>query len=83
MTYVSPIVRMEFGVRSDFWPMADAEVRPYVADGFPDIMAEPVARVKVLDAKRTFWEKATILHSEFHCPISCSKSRTTRNTFSS
>lgn len=68
MTYVRPIVRMEFGARSDFWPATDAEVRPYVHDEFPDVMADPVARVRVLEAKRTFWEKATILHSEFHRP---------------
>lgn len=64
--YVRPVVRMEFGARSDFWPSTEAEVRPYAAEEFPDLFAEPLARVRVLEGKRTFWEKATILHAEFH-----------------
>jgi hypothetical protein len=64
--YIRPVVRMEFGARSDFWPATEAEVRCYAADEFPDQFQNPVARVRVLEAKRTFWEKATILHAEFH-----------------
>ena len=66
--YVRPVVRMEFGARSDFWPATDAEVQSYAAEEFPELFANPVARVRVLEAKRTFWEKATILHAEFHRP---------------
>ncbi len=66
--YVRPIVRMEFGARSDFWPATEAEIRPYAAEEFPEQFGEPVAIVRVLEAKRTFWEKATILHAEFHRP---------------
>jgi hypothetical protein len=64
--YVRPVVRMEFGARSDFWPAAEADLQPYSAEEFPEVFTEPAARVRVLEAKRTFWEKATILHAEFH-----------------
>jgi hypothetical protein len=39
-----------------------------VAEQFPQGFKEPGGEVKVLSAERTFWEKATILHAEFHRP---------------
>ena len=46
---------------SDRGPRPDA----YLAPGaFTDFRAEVVA----LELERTFWEKATILHAEFHRP---------------
>jgi hypothetical protein len=66
--YIHRVVRMEFGARSDFWPATDAEVRSYAAEEFPEQFQEPLAKIRVLEAKRTFWEKATILHAEFHRP---------------
>jgi hypothetical protein len=39
-----------------------------VAEQFPQGFREPSCAVKVLSAERTFWEKATILHAEFHRP---------------
>ncbi|MFL5386887.1 MAG: nucleotidyl transferase AbiEii/AbiGii toxin family protein [Longimicrobiaceae bacterium] len=64
--YIHKVVRMEFGARSDFWPATGAEIRSYAAEEFPDQFQEPLAKIRVLEAKRTFWEKATILHAEFH-----------------
>lgn len=66
--YVRPVVRMEFGARSELWPADIADVRPYAAEEFPDAFGEARARVTVLGAKRSFWEKATILHAEYHRP---------------
>jgi hypothetical protein len=67
--YVRPIVRLEFGARSDLWPATDAEVRPYAAEHFPEVFqSNPTCTVHVLEAKRTFWEKATLLHAEYHRP---------------
>lgn len=66
---IRPAVRLELGARSDDWPAEDREIRPYAAEAFPQ--AFPIAascRVHVLDARRTYWEKATILHAEFHRP---------------
>jgi len=66
--YVRPIVRLEFGARSDLWPASDAEIRPYAAEQFPDAFQTPTCTAHVLEARRTFWEKATLLHAEFHRP---------------
>lgn len=64
--YVAPAVRLEFGARSDLWPCTTLPVRPYVAEEFPDVFDAPTCQVPVLEAKRTFWEKATLLHAEYH-----------------
>lgn len=65
--YVRPVVRLEFGARSDLWPATDAEIRPYAAEYFPEAFeGTPACTVHVLEAKCTFWEKATLLHAEYH-----------------
>lgn len=66
--YIRGMVRIEIGARSDHWPVHVHPVRPYVADRFSDVFKEPNANVRVLDAARTFWEKATILHKYAHLP---------------
>ena len=38
------------------------------AEELPQAFLEPHCAVKVLSVERTFWEKATILHAEFHRP---------------
>jgi len=43
-------------------------VRAFAAEEFPSMFAEPDVAVTSLLAKRTFWEKATILHAESHRP---------------
>ncbi len=66
--YINPIVRLEFGARSDHWPSANYRITPYVAEEFPFVFTEPSCQVTTLEAERTFWEKATILHAEYHRP---------------
>jgi hypothetical protein len=66
--YVRRTVKIEMGARADHWPCELHTVRPYVAEEFPQGFREPDAAVNVLSAERTFWEKATILHAEFHRP---------------
>jgi hypothetical protein len=66
-SYNAPVVRLEFGARSDLWPATDAEIRPYAAEHVPEAFEGAAnCTVQVLAAKRTFWEKATLLHAEFH-----------------
>ncbi len=68
-SYINPVIRLEMGARSDDWPAEDSEIRPYAAEVFPNYFTTAAScLVHVLDAKRTFWEKATILHSEYHRP---------------
>ena len=66
--YVDPQVRLEFGSLTDQRPIGDHSVTPWVAEEFPDGFAEPSCRVTALEAERTFWEKVTILHAEYHRP---------------
>jgi hypothetical protein len=65
--YIQPVVRIEFGARSDHWPVEAMPVKPYIADVSDKIDVEG-ARVRVLAAERTFWEKVTILHMIYHRP---------------
>lgn len=66
--YIRRAVKIEMGARSDHWPAESKTVTPFVAEQFPKGFKEPACAVKVLSAERTFWEKATILHSEFNRP---------------
>ncbi len=66
--YLQPAVRLEFGARGETWPSDKRSVTPYAAEAFPDQFEKPDTPVTVLSAERTFWEKATILHAEFHRP---------------
>lgn len=65
--YIRPAIRLEMGARSDDWPAADHEIKPYAAEAFPKTFTvAPSCRVYALEAERTFWEKATLLHAEHH-----------------
>lgn len=66
--YIRQAVKIEMGARADHWPCETKSVTPYVAEEFPQAFQVPNGEVKVLSAERTFWEKATILHAEFHRP---------------
>lgn len=66
--YIKPAVKIEFGARSDNWPVEPKPVRSYVADALPDTLDDAEVIVKAMSAQRTFWEKATILHQMAHLP---------------
>lgn len=75
--YLRPEVRLEIGPLASWVPSAEREIRPYAADSFPAVFDEPVCTVVAIDAERTFWEKATILHQQAHrtdaMPLRCSR----------
>jgi hypothetical protein len=66
--YIRPAVKVEMGARSDHWPSDQVRIMPYVAERFPAAFEAPDFITKVLAAERTFWEKATLLHTEYHRP---------------
>lgn len=68
MSYVKQAVKIELGARSDHWPAHSHVVLPYVEEIIPGTIASPKTQIITLDAARTFWEKATILHSYAHYP---------------
>ena len=65
MPYIAPQVVLELGTHAEFVPHDEFTIRSFVAEEFPNLVAEVDVPVVVLLAKRTFWEKATILHAEY------------------
>ncbi len=66
--YLRPCIRLEIGPLASWLPHSEHIVRPYAAEEFPMQFQHSECAVRVIDAKRTFWEKATILHHEAHRP---------------
>jgi hypothetical protein len=66
--YVRPIVKIEFGARSDPWPAYERPVHPVIAEVFPQLFAQVETIVHALAPERTFWEKAMLLHEETYRP---------------
>jgi hypothetical protein len=66
--YIRPSVKIELGSRSEHWPVSKHKIQSYTKIALKKKVTEPAVWVKVLDAKRTFWEKATILHQYSHLP---------------
>lgn len=66
--YLRPEILLEIGPLAAWLPANTFAVRPYAADYFPQLFAEPECLVDTILAERTFWEKATILHQEAHRP---------------
>jgi hypothetical protein len=68
LAYVAPQVVLELGTHAEFVPHDNFTIRSLAAEEFPDVIKDKDVAVVALLAKRTFWEKATILHAEFHRP---------------
>ncbi|MBI5761168.1 MAG: nucleotidyl transferase AbiEii/AbiGii toxin family protein [Planctomycetales bacterium] len=68
--YFAQSVKLEIGARSDHFPIEAATVRPYLSDAIPETCDDCDVALRVLAGERTFWEKATILHSLCHQDIS-------------
>lgn len=68
LDYVAPQVVLELGTHAEFVPHDSFTICSFAAEEFPDVVRDADVTVSVLLAKRTFWEKATILHAEFHRP---------------
>jgi len=66
--YIRPAVRLEIGPLASWVPSRARSIEAYAAQVFPQAFSNPVFEVIAIDAERTFWEKATILHQEAHRP---------------
>jgi len=66
--YLKPSVVLELGTHAEFIPRDHYTIRSLAADEFPGMFDNPECLVVAIKAERSFWEKATILHQEFHRP---------------
>lgn len=64
--YNLPQVKMEFGSHTGTKPNGIYTIISWVAEEFPDVFESPKFKIVSLNAERTFWEKVTILHAEYH-----------------
>lgn len=68
VAYIAREVKIEFGSLTDQRPVGRHPIQAFVAELAPGAFADFGAEVVALELERTFWEKATILHAEFHRP---------------
>lgn len=62
--YLRSQVLLEIGPLASWLPYGEFEITSYAAEQFPHVFSQTTTHVKAIVAKRTFWEKATILHQE-------------------
>jgi hypothetical protein len=68
LAYLRREVKLELGTLTDQQPTGRYAVQPLVATLYPQLFDDWQVELTALELERTFWEKATILHSEFHRP---------------
>ena len=66
--YLKRSVKLEFGSLTDQQPVGRHPVRPWLAEILPQVFPDWRCEVVALEVERSFWEKATILHTEYHRP---------------
>jgi hypothetical protein len=62
--YLRPQILLEIGPLASWLPSGEYEISAYVVEQFPTLFEIDTCKVNAINAKRTFWEKATILHQE-------------------
>ncbi len=66
--YIHQAVKIEMGARSEHWPVSDHKIQSFVKKTLAERVTETEFEIRVLNAERTFWEKATPLHQYAHLP---------------
>lgn len=67
-TYIRQVVKIEMGARGEHWPASNHHITPMLEEVLPNTINASSIPIVALDAERTFWEKATILHMFSHYP---------------
>lgn len=67
--YIKRSVKLEFGSLTDQQPIGRHKITPWIAEIFPQAFPDWKCEVMALEITRSFWEKATILHAEYHRPL--------------
>lgn len=80
--YLRPVVKIELGARSETEPVESPTIRPYLAEAFPSLLQDSAFALRTVAARRTFWEKAMLLHEEnFRPPEKPRKARMSRHYY--
>lgn len=66
--YLRPEILLEIGPLASWLPSDSFEISSFAAQKFPQVFEQSICIVHTIVAKRTFWEKATILHHEANRP---------------
>ncbi len=66
--YLRPEILLEIGPLASWLPYEQYTIRSIASDSFDKLFVKPTCSVNAIVAKRTFWEKATILHHEANRP---------------
>lgn len=66
--YMRREVKLEFGTLTDQQPTGRYPIQALIASAYPALFSDWKCEVVALELRRTFWEKATILHAEYHRP---------------
>lgn len=68
-SYLRAEILLEIAPLASWMPSGEFEISSYASEIFATVFTKPSTKVKAILAKRTFWEKATILHNETFRPI--------------
>lgn len=66
--YIRPEILIEVSPMSAMAPKREVVVRSYSAECFSDLFDDSKVTVQTIEARKTFWDKVTILHAEAHRP---------------
>lgn len=67
-SYVRPVVKIELGARGEAEPTEMPKIQPLLAEAYPVVLGDARLSVRTLVPRRTFWEKAMLLHEETYRP---------------
>lgn len=65
--YIEQRIKLEMGSLTDQKPTGGHSIIPMISEALSSLEPESTT-VVALEVERTFWEKATILHAEYHRP---------------
>ncbi|MBS9783649.1 MAG: nucleotidyl transferase AbiEii/AbiGii toxin family protein [Pasteurella sp.] len=78
--YIKEAVLIELGGRNKINPNDIYTVKPYIAE-HNELISFPESEIVVLSPKRTFWEKATLIHVECHRGLKQNAERLSRHWY--
>lgn len=61
-SYIRRCVKIEMGPQPDNWPHVSVLIAPMIFEEFPKLVSEEAFPVRTIEAHRTLWEKALLLH---------------------